>query len=525
MTKLARDSAGMSPAYPDVYNVVLRCGGSSMAVELREIEKSFGSVRANRKVNLRIPDGQVLALLGENGAGKSTLMKCLYGFYGIDAGEILVDNVPVQMTSPRVAMAHSIGMVFQQFSLIPALSVRENLLLAYPAAPWWQSRTSARANQVLQRLKEFAPDIDPDMLVAELAVGEQQQVELVKVLNLDARLVILDEPTSVLTPLEAERLWALVRKLAADGRSVVFITHKLEDVMACADRVAVMRAGELVEELEREAITEQRLVQLMMGAQSNNAAIEVKAPKDAVPRLFIKGLTASHLMTRVENIDLELVGGEILGIAGVAGNGQNLLADAIAGFASLEAGEVILNGELVHSADGSNPADARIAYIPENPVQNAVAGDLNNCVNLLLRHYPQVDFFPDWRKEQAAAKTLIEQFNVRPPLVDLPSAKLSGGNLQKLVIARELSRQRQLVVACYPTMGLDLHAAEAVYASLFAQAEHGACVVWVSEDLEDLMRYAHRIAVMFHGRIVAIVNNAEADRYDLGRWMVGGAAA
>lgn len=496
-----------------------------MAVELKHIEKTFGAVHANRKVSLQIGDGEVLALLGENGAGKSTLMKCLYGFYPIDGGEILIDGAPVDMSSPRVAMAHGIGMVFQQFSLIPALSVRENLLLAYPQAPWWQGRLHPAANRVLQRLKEFAPDIDPEARVAELSVGEQQQVELVKVLNLDARLVILDEPTSVLTPLEAERLWALVRKLADDGRSVVFITHKLEDVMACADRVAVMRAGELVQVLASKAFTEAELVQLMMGSHSGGEAIEVKPPGGRAARLTIKGLKASHHLAHIEDIELELMGGEILGIAGVAGNGQNLLADAITGFVPLAAGEVILDGELVHNSDRSQPDDARIGYIPEHPLHNAVAGDLNNSVNLLLRRYDEVGFFPDWAKEQASAKTLIDQFNVRPPLVDLPSAKLSGGNLQKLVIARELSQQRQLVVACYPTMGLDVHAAEAVYASLFAQAEQGACVVWISEDIEDLMRYAHRIAVMFHGRIVAIVDNAAADRYALGRWMVGGAAA
>jgi ABC-type uncharacterized transport system ATPase subunit len=474
-------------------------------------------------VTLRISDGQVLALLGENGAGKSTLMKCLYGFYPIDAGEILVNDSLVHMHSPRVAMAHGIGMVFQQFSLIPALTVRENLLLAYPQAPWWQGKASS-ADRVLDKLREFSPDIKPDSLVAELSVGEQQQVELVKVLNLDARLIILDEPTSVLTPLEAERLWALVRKLADDGRSVVFITHKLEDVMACADRVAVMRAGELIETLDAKPFTEAQLVRLMMGTTAEGKPIEVKPP-GVVPRLILKDLAASHQLTHIEHIDLELLEGEILGIAGVAGNGQNLLADAIAGCATLSSGEVILDGELLHNSDGAQPEDERIGYIPEHPLHNAVAGDLSNCINLLLRHYRRVDFIPDWQKERSSAATLIEQFNVRPPLTELPTAKLSGGNLQKLVIARELSRPRKLVVACYPTMGLDMHAAEAVYATLFAQAQQGACVVWISEDLDDLLHYAHRIAVIYHGRIAAIVPRAQADRYALGRWMVGGVAA
>jgi simple sugar transport system ATP-binding protein len=378
---------------------------------------------------------------------------------------------------------------------------------------------------VLHQLRELAPQIDPAALVGELSVGEQQQVELVKVLNLNAKLVILDEPTSVLTPAEAERLWALVRKLADDGRSVVFITHKLEDVTACADRVAVMRAGQIIETLDTKPFTAARLVGLMMGQDAAEKPIEVGAPVGPPARLTIRELAVSRHRMHLRGIDITLAGGEILGIAGVAGNGQSLLADAITGFAPLEAGEVILDGESIQTPDRSNPHDERIGYIPEHPVRNAVAGDLSNCVNLMLRHYGSVDFFPRWRSERDSAQALIRRFDVRPPLTELPSGRLSGGNLQKLVSARELAQQRKLVVACYPTMGLDVHAAEAVYAALFEQATGGASVVWISEDLDDLMRYAHRIAVLFDGRLVASVPARQADRHTLGGWMTGARAA
>jgi ABC-type uncharacterized transport system ATPase subunit len=495
-----------------------------MAIELKGIDKRFGTVHANRCVSLAIRDGEVLALLGENGAGKSTLMKILYGFEAPDGGEIVVDGVPLRFDSPRAAMARGIGMVFQQFSLIPALTVSENLQLAYPKAPWWQGGRRA-VGAALRQLAVLAPDIDPRALVGDLSVAEQQQVELVKVLNLEARLVILDEPTSVLTPDEAERLWLLVRKLAADGRAVVLITHKLEDVEACADRVAVMRAGELVETLEDRPFTEARLVPLMMGRESAAAAVRVQVPVGPPSRLLIKGLSATRQRTRIEDIDIELAGGEILGIAGVAGNGQSLLADCITGFAPLQAGEVILDGETVQTVFKSCAHDERIGYIPEHPARNAVAGDLSNCINLLLREFGTLGFFPAWPAHQASARTLMSRFDVRPPLPLLPSGRLSGGNLQKLVSARELSRPRKLVVACYPTMGLDVQAAAAVYAALFEQAAQGAGVVWISEDLDDLIRYAHRIAVLSHGRLLANSPASAADRHILGRWMIGAKAA
>ena len=334
-----------------------------MHVQLIEISKRFGPVLANDAVSLEIGDGEVLALLGENGAGKSTLMKVLYGYYKADGGQVLVDGREVAIGSPRDAMAQGIGMVFQQFSLIPALTVLENLLLAYPEPPAWHSRHNTE--KAVRLLAEFAPGVAADRRVADLSVGQKQQVELVKVLNLDAQLVILDEPTSVLAPEEVQRLHAVVRRLAESGRSVVFITHKLEDVRACAHRVAVMRAGRLVDQADARGIDAEKLVALMVGNTQLRSVAQTAPPDASVARISIRGLRSSTDTLALDGIDLDIAPGEVLGIAGVSGNGQDLLADAVTGMAAISTGDVLLDGEVLHSHDTARPHDARQGYIPE----------------------------------------------------------------------------------------------------------------------------------------------------------------
>ncbi len=492
-----------------------------MHIQLLSISKRFGTVLANDDVTLGIGEGEVLALLGENGAGKSTLMKVLYGYYPSDSGQVMVDGREVVIDSPRRAMALGIGMVFQQFSLLPALSVLENLLLAYPRAPRWHSRRSTA--QATRLLAEFAPGVDPSRRVDSLSVGQKQQVELVKVLNLDARLVILDEPTSVLAPEEADRLHAVVRRLAQSGRSVVFITHKLDDVRACAHRVAVMRRGRLVEQVDARDIDPARLVSLMVGESPLQRAQHAAPPDDAPPRVSIRGLRSDAGVPGIQGIDLDIAPGEVVGIAGVSGNGQDTLADALTGLAPIAAGEVLLDGVVLHDRSGTRPDDERQGYIPEYPLRNAVAASMSNSLNLSLRVLARMPLFPRRRELQARAARLMEEYDVRPRSPGLPAGRLSGGNLQKLVIARELSQQRRFVVACYPTMGLDLRATQAVYDAMFRQAAQGAAVLWISEDLDDLLRYAHRIAVLYHGRVAAVLPAARTDRVGLGHLMTHGA--
>ena len=497
----------------------------ALPVRLQGMTRRFGALTAVDDVDLEIRAGEVLALLGENGAGKSTLMKLLYGFLKPDAGRLEIEGRVVELADPRAAMAAGIGMVFQNFTLIPAMSVRDNLRLAWPGAAAW--RNGREDTAVVARLRRLAPGIDPEARVADLPVGAWQLVELTKVLNLDARLVILDEPSSVLTPQEAAALHGFIRELAAEGRRVVIITHKLADVRACADRVVVMRRGRVVDAAPAAARSEADLVTAMIGSRPPLPA-RPSAMAGAVPRLELQGL-AGRAADRIAGIDLTVGRGEILGIAGVAGNGQQALAEIVAGLVVPAAGQVLLDGRPVaRPRDGGRGAGSfrsPVAYIPEDPSRRGVVADLSLAVNLALRRIPALPWLRPLRGAGGDAARLLADWDVRPPEPERPAGTLSGGNLQKLVSARELSGAPPAIVACYPTMGLDVKAAAAIYERLFAHAAHGAAILWLSEDLDDLLRHADRIAVLHAGRIAGILPAAGADLAEIGRLMTGGARA
>jgi len=333
--------------------------------------------------------------------------------------------------------------------------------------------------------------------------------------------VILDEPTSVLTPAESERLYGFIRTLASEGKAVVLITHKLADVGACADRIVVMRGGKVVDRAGASERTPGTLVEAMVGRGVMGSLSAPAPPATNLPLLQVRGLSATVQGRVVRDITFELAAGEILGVAGVSGNGQFTLAEALAGLIAVDQGDVVLNGLSIagHAHDGAIADE--VAYIPERPLDNAVVAELDLALNLALREARRFSFLPRREAIVGRARGLIAAYDVRPPQPALTASSLSGGNLQKLVIARELSGKVDLVIACYPTMGLDVLAAQAVYREMFRQAAEGACVIWISEELDDLLSYAHRIAVIHDGEIMGIVRREDADRQALGRWMAG----
>lgn len=485
-------------------------------VQFEAVSRAFGSLLAVDQVTLDVRPGEVLALLGENGAGKSTLMKALCGVHPPTDGQILIDGKPSEVRGPSDAARCGVGMVFQNFSLLPALSVLDNLLLAWPKTPFWIGRKGDAVRRTTQTLQKIAPAIKPAARVADLSVAEQQLVELAKVLNLDARVVVLDEPTAVLTPSEAKSLYGFIRGLAQDGIAVVLITHKMDDVEACADRIAVMRRGKLVDVFAKGALGPDEIVQRMMGATIAAAAAPPTPPTRRRERLHLRDVNAASPGMALRAVSLTVATGEIVGVAGVAGNGQTLLSEVIAGVHPLTDGDVVLDGASICRHPDDAPPGTPLGYIPEQPRQAGVIESLSVGLNLSLRH------FGSRREAQPDAAQLLDRFDVRPRDLTKMAGTLSGGNLQKLVLARELGSQRDAVLACYPTMGLDLVATANVYEELFAQARGGAAVLWISEDLDDLLAHAHRIAVLREGRLVAVLeNDGTLSREQIGALMTG----
>ncbi|MFO1147139.1 MAG: ABC transporter ATP-binding protein [Alsobacter sp.] len=501
---------------------------SPPAIELVGIDKRFGEVHANKAVDLLVRKGTIHGIVGENGAGKSTLMSILYGFYEADAGEIRVDGRKVAIRAPREAIAAGIGMVHQHFMLVEPLSVLDNVMLGAEGAPLLAAG-ARRVRAELARLgREYGLVIDPDAVVGELPVGLQQRVEILKALVRGAEVLVLDEPTAVLTPEEADLLFRLLRTLAAEGKTVVLITHKLREIMAVTDRVSVMRRGEMVATLDTAATSPAELAELMVGRR---VLLRVdKAPaKPGRVMLACAGLTVRDAKgtARVEDVSLEVRAGEIVGIAGIAGNGQSELLEALAGMRPIAGGVISFDGTPVPEAS-RDPHDLRrrgLLHVPEDRLRMGLVPPFEAMESAMLGFHDEPRYGTGLLLDRGAIESdtavKMEAYDVRPRAPRLRTSKFSGGNQQKLVLAREIERAPKVLLVGQPTRGVDIGAIEFIHKRLVALRDQGVAILLVSVELEEIMGLADRIIVMCGGRITGERAADRTDERDLGLLMAG----
>ncbi len=498
--------------------------GPAAAVRMTAITKRYPRVFANRGANLEVAAGEVHAIVGENGAGKSTLMKVLYGLVAPDEGEIEVHGRPLRRHSPAQAIAAGLGMVFQHFMLVGPLTVAENVFLGMePRRGPFLDR--ARAVSEVRALGErFGLPIDPSMRVEDCSVGLQQRVEILKVLLRQAKVIVLDEPTAVLTPQEVDELLATLRRLAAEGKTILLITHKLREVMAASDRVTVMRAGQTVATLPTRSTTAEEIAHLMIGRGLDRPARPPRRPPGEVV-LEAKGLCArsGHGTDAIRGVDLTVHAGEIVGVAGIEGNGQTELVEVVAGLRPASAGSVRLAGRELAGLSPRRRYEAGLAHVPADRHRRAIVLEFTVEENSILGM--QRTFVGRlglrFREMARHVRRIVESCDVRPTDPGIRTLLLSGGNQQKVVIGRELSRRPKLLLAAHPTRGLDVGASEFVMRSLLAERERGAGVLFVSAELPELLAVADRIVVFYGGRIVGEVDPEAVDERRLGLLMTG----
>ncbi|WP_022901513.1 ABC transporter ATP-binding protein [Humibacter albus] len=496
-----------------------------MKLELRGITKRFGSLTANDHISLTVEPGEIHCILGENGAGKSTLMNVLYGLLEADEGEILLDDVEQRFDGPGDAMKAGIGMVHQHFMLIPVFTVAENVMLGHESTGFAgflnQNQARARVRDISSR---FGFDVDPDALIEDLPVGVQQRVEIIKALSRDAKVLVFDEPTAVLTPQETDELMSIMKQLRDAGTAIVFITHKLREVREVADRITVMRLGKVVGEASPSA-SNAELASLMVG-RSVELTVQKQPAKPGEPALTVKGLTVVDPIGQlvVNNVDFEVHAGEVLAIAGVQGNGQTELTEAILGLQPRVKGSIALDGKELTGLNVRKVLDAGVGFIPEDRNEDGLVAEFSIAENLMLDRADGAPFAKggslQLRFRNTFATEKVREFDVRAQSIDTPVGTLSGGNQQKVVLARELSRELRLLVAAQPTRGLDVGSIEFVHKRVIEARDSGIPVVVVSTELDEVDALADRIAVMYRGGIVGIVPGG-TDRETLGIMMAG----
>jgi simple sugar transport system ATP-binding protein len=498
------------------------------AIELRHIEKRFGPTIANRDISIGIRAGAITGIIGENGAGKSTLMSILYGFYQADSGEILVDGKQCQMRSTHDAIAAGIGMVHQHFVLVDTFTVLENIMLGREGGRLLRRGKAAARRELLRLEAEYGLGIDPDALVGDLPVGAQQRVEILKALYRGADILILDEPTGVLTPQETDQLFRILDTLRAKGTTIILITHKLREVMAITDEVFVMRGGEIVAQRATSATDSQELAELMVGRKVRLHLEKGPAHPGAV-QLVAKGicLKDERGVDCLRDINLTLRAGEIVGIAGVSGNGQSELLEVLSGIRAPSAGTISVCGREITPTTTCDPARMReigVAHIPEDRHRLGLVTRFSAAESAMLgyQHDPafrQYGLLLDQKAITQSCNRLMEAFDVRPRIADLRSANFSGGNQQKLIIARELARQPKVLLVGQPTRGVDIGAIEFIHSQLIAHRDAGCAILVISVELDEVMSLADRILTMCGGRITGEVAAADANERELGLMM------
>lgn len=508
------------------------------AIQMKGVTKRFGAVTANDHVNLEIKRGEILSLLGENGSGKTTLMNMLAGIYFPDEGEIFVNGQPVTIASPKDAFTCGIGMIHQHFKLVDVFTAAENIILGLDNKNRLDLKAASR--KITEICQKYGFHIDPDKKIYDMSVSEKQTVEIVKVLYRGADILILDEPTAVLTPQETDRLFNVMRNMKADGKSLIIITHKLHEVMDVSDRVAVLRKGQYIGDVATKDTTPQKLTDMMVG-RAVTLNIDRPAPKNPKPRLEVQGLTVFDELgvKRLDHVSFTAMGGEILGIAGIAGSGQKELLEAIAGLQPLQPGASVKFTPPDHQPVelvGKTPlqikrAGVSLAFVPEDRLGMGLVGTMGMTGNMLLRSYRKgKSFFTDRKSPKNLAEDVKERLEVVTPSVTFPVRRLSGGNVQKVLVGREIAQKPAVLMTAYAVRGLDINTSYTIYNLLTEQKMMGVAVIYVGEDLDVLLELCDRILVLCGGQVSGIVDGRTATKEEVGLLMTrfnkeGGAAS
>ena len=501
------------------------------AVEFRGISKYFGDVTANDNVDLYLDKGVIMSLLGENGSGKTTLMNMLAGIYFPDAGEIFINGRPVAIRSPKDAFDNRIGMIHQHFMLVDVFTAAENIILGV------EDRDKLDLNNIADKVREISDkygfDLDPNKKIYEMSVSEKQTVEIIKVLYRGADILILDEPTAVLTPQETEKLFNVMRAMKADGKSIIIITHKLNEVMEISDVVAVLRKGQHIATVRTSETDESQLTEMMVGKKVE-LNIMRSEPTDIKPRLTIAGLTCrdGNGVSRLDDVGFIAYGGEILGIAGIAGSGQKELLEAIAGLRKIDSGSIIYSPEGKHPEElvGKTPMEIKdagvaLAFVPEDRLGMGLVGGMGMTGNMMLRSWNKSKgFFIDKKAPRELAEQVYDFLEVATPDIEYPVRKLSGGNVQKVLVGREIATSPSVLMSAYAVRGLDINTSYVIYNLMADQKKKGTAVIFVGEDLDVLIDLCDRILVLCDGKVSGIVDARTASKEDIGLLMtkVGG---